>query len=41
MILAGEGLGIVDLVEEICTKTKDMSSREITIYNDNKFYLTV
>ena len=39
MMPVGEVLGIVDLVANMCKKTKHMSSSEIVVYNDNKFLL--
>ena len=36
MIAAGEGIGLLDLIKNIVTNTKDLDSGEITIYNDNK-----
>ena len=39
MISAGEGLGLVNVVEDICRKTKHLSSGEVVVYNDNKLLL--
>ena len=36
MIAAGEGIGLLDLIKNIVTNTKDLDSGEITIYNNNK-----
>ena len=37
MTPAGQGLGIVDFFDNMCYKTKNLSSREIIVHHDNKF----
>jgi len=39
MISAGEGLGLVNVVEDICRKTKHLLLGEVVVYNDNKLLL--
>ena len=39
MILAGEGLGILDLVKDIRKYTAHINRGEATIYVDNKYVL--
>ena len=36
MIAAAEGIGLLDLITNIVKNTKELNSKEVMIYNDNK-----